>query len=64
MSSKATPMPQPREPTGIIQHESALALPSSPVEAGFNTVRGQADLPAGTISRTKQKPQSDAVKAA
>jgi len=28
MSGKAAPMPQPREPNGIIQHEDTLSPPS------------------------------------
>jgi hypothetical protein len=64
MSSKATPMPLPREPNGIIQHEYIRCPPSSLVEAGSSAVRNQAALPVGTISRTRQNPQNDAVEAA
>src|SRR3954467_8158232 len=40
-------------------------IPTLVVERGrIDAVRGQAALPAGTISRTRQKPQSDAVEAA
>ena len=64
MSSKATPMPDPQEPNGTVQHDNNPRPTSPVVEAGPSAMHSQTTPPAGTISRTRQIPQIDEIEVA